>query len=169
MSNKTPKNPVDAIVWARNTRALGISAALVIGLGGLVVSRRTGATCQFASSYKTMVLQSDFRSINSVVADTDYLRQKGLSGLDCMPQDQGMLFAFNVPDNYSFWMKDMHFPIDIIWLDQDKRVVTVAARVDPSSYPRSFKPDTPSLYVLELSAGKAADFGIVKSSQLVWQ
>lgn len=54
------------------------------------------------------------------IADTDEKRTKGLSGRDNLAQDQGMLFLFDKPGNYPFWMKDMRFPIDIIFFARYK-------------------------------------------------
>ena len=66
-----------------------------------------------------------------------------------------MLFVFDKPDTYGFWMKDMHFSIDMIWLDENFRVVTVASDVPANSYPKTYHPTDKSLYVLETNAGYA--------------
>src|ERR1035437_7103439 len=89
-------------------------------------------------------------------------QEKGLGGRDSLPQNTGMLFVFDMPDTYGFWMKDMHFPIDIIWLNKDMMVTYVAQNVSPASYPEVFKPETPSLYVLEVNSGytKANTIGV---------
>lgn len=50
------------------------------------------------------------------IASTTIEQSRGLSGRDSLPQDSGMLFLFNYPGVQSFWMKDMKFPIDIIWI-----------------------------------------------------
>src|SRR3989338_8221873 len=64
-----------------------------------------------------------------------------------------MLFIFDKPDNYGFWMKDMRFPIDIIWLDQNFKVVHVEKSVATSTYPKVFYPSGPATYVLEVNSG----------------
>lgn len=87
------------------------------------------------------------------VANTDALRVKGLSGVDKLKSNEGMLFIFPKEGNYGFWMKDMNFPIDIIWIDRDLKVAGVAKNVLPSTYPQAFYPPTPVPYVLELPAG----------------
>lgn len=91
-------------------------------------------------------------TLQVVVADTPQARRQGLSGRDTIPED-GMLFVFEESARHGFWMKDMRFPIDIIWLDQDGQVVDVKKRVTPDSYPDTFKPDTPARYVVEVEAG----------------
>jgi uncharacterized membrane protein (UPF0127 family) len=88
--------------------------------------------------------------------------QRGLSGRASLPADQGMLFIFAEPGLYSFWMPDMNFPIDIIWINGGK-VVGVTADVsndfDPAD-PQYYKPPAPAQYVLEVNAGFAARTGI---------
>lgn len=87
------------------------------------------------------------------VADTDARRVQGLSGRKSLPHNHGMLFVFPVDGMYGFWMKDMHFPVDIIWLDGSYRIVDVNERVSPSSYPIVFYPDVSTRYTLEVSSG----------------
>lgn len=60
--------------------------------------------------------------ISIETADNDELRRLGLSNRDSLCENCGMLFLFEKENNYSFWMKDMRFPIDIIWLRDDKVV-----------------------------------------------
>ena len=90
------------------------------------------------------------------VADTTQARAKGLSGRSCIGQNEGMLFVFNQPGFYEFWMKDMKFPIDIIWIASDHRVVWLKSKVQPSSYPQKFvNQGSAAQYVLELASGRA--------------
>ena len=89
------------------------------------------------------------------IADTDYLLQKGLSGRSLIFNDKGMLFAFKKPDTYGFWMKDMLFAIDILWIDENLKIVYIEKAVSPQSYPKIFTPDQKSLYVLELAPGQS--------------
>lgn len=87
------------------------------------------------------------------IADTEGLRSQGLSGRKSLADDEGMLFVFDAPGIYSFWMKDMHFPIDIIWIDADKQVVQTTQHASPESYPNTFFPQVPVQYVLEVPSG----------------
>ena len=97
------------------------------------------------------------------VASTSAAIQKGLSGRPSLDPDRGMLFVFTVPDRYRFWMPDMHFPIDIIWIDTEGTVVGVSentsADFDPEN-PLYYVPPIPAQYVLEVNAGFAASRGI---------
>lgn len=91
--------------------------------------------------------------LHIAVADTEALRERGLGGLQGLSGDEGMLFVFPEDGIYSFWMKDMDFAIDILWLDAQGKVVYLEKAVSPDTYPKAFTPDSPSRYVLELRAG----------------
>lgn len=87
-------------------------------------------------------------------ASTAAQQQRGLGGRPSMPTDHGMLFPYDAPGRHCFWMKDMQFALDIIWLDGDKRVVKIERDLSPSSYPTSYCANN-TRYVIELNAGQA--------------
>lgn len=87
------------------------------------------------------------------LADTIIKRYRGLSGRKFLPQNQGMLFVFPKPGYYGFVMRGMKFPLDFVWLDQNKKVVETTTHIKPSSYPKVFRPGRPVQYVLEVNAG----------------
>jgi len=91
------------------------------------------------------------------LALTDDARVKGLSGRVGLPLDQGMLFVFDRPDKYFFWMKDMNFPIDMIWINENMKIVHIEKKVEPSSYPSSFGPKENTKYVLEVVSGFSSE------------
>lgn len=103
---------------------------------------------------------------NVVVVDTLEGRSKGLSGKVSLRKNEGMLFIFDKPAKYSFWMKDMNFPIDIIWIDENFRIVDIKESAHPNSYPKSFIPKEDALYVLEVDAGTVAEEKIKISNSL---
>ncbi len=81
---------------------------------------------------------------------------KGLAVRNYMNESEGMLFVFQHPSRQSFWMKDMKFPIDIIWLDANRSVVYIVPNLEPCPSRGNcpgYVPDRDSLYVLETSAG----------------
>lgn len=92
-------------------------------------------------------------------ADTEVQRQKGLSLRDSLPQDLAMLFTFEMPSRQCMWMRDMKFPIDIIWLNDQKKVVKIETNVDPATYPATFCADD-TKYVVEINAGLARSIGL---------
>ena len=67
-----------------------------------------------------------------------------------LKENEGMLFVFNHADKYSFWMKDMNFPIDIVWIGEDMHVVYIKKNALPTSYPETFTPNQDAKYVLEV-------------------
>lgn len=87
------------------------------------------------------------------VAEDNVARVKGLSGRKNLKDDQGMLFVFETLGIYKFWMKDMNFPLDIIWFDGNQKIVHIEKNVLPESYPKLFGPDEETKYVLEVVAG----------------
>ena len=95
-----------------------------------------------------------------VVADSAS-RQRGLSGRDDLPTGNGMLFVFNGEANHGIWMKDMNFAIDIIWLDTAQKVVSLATDVSPDSYPKVWRAQTDSKFVIEIDAGEVDQAGLM--------
>lgn len=89
------------------------------------------------------------------ISDTNTERQRGLSFHTPLTSDEGMLFVFEKEDFHGFWMKDMLFSIDIIWIDANLRVVHIEREVSPETYPKVFRPESKSLYVLEILAGQS--------------
>lgn len=88
--------------------------------------------------------------LKTELALTSEMQQKGLSGRKELKEDESMLFVFNYPNRYSFWMKEMNFPIDIIWINEDLKVVYIKKNATPESYPASFLPNENASYVLEV-------------------
>jgi hypothetical protein len=87
------------------------------------------------------------------IASTPEMLKQGLSGRAGLKENEGMLFVFERPGKYSFWMKDMNFPIDIIWIGEDLKVIYIKKDALPNSFPEVFTPDKNAKYVLEVNAG----------------
>jgi len=95
------------------------------------------------------------------IADTPGKRAKGLSDRPSLPENQGMLFLFDKPDFYSFWMKDTLIPLDFIWIRDDK-VVGITQNIKPEEYqpPQVLTPEEKVEAVLEVNAGFIKKFDI---------
>ncbi|OGI66315.1 hypothetical protein A3A95_01715 [Candidatus Nomurabacteria bacterium RIFCSPLOWO2_01_FULL_39_18] len=93
------------------------------------------------------------QNIKVDLALTEATRGEGLSGRRSMAEDTGMLFVFDRPDKYLFWMKNMYFPIDIIWINEDMRVVYIKQNAHPDLFLETYEPDEDAKYVLEVVAG----------------
>ena len=90
------------------------------------------------------------------IALTDKQVQDGLAIKNSLNENEGMLFFLGEPRKASFWMKNMKFPIDIIWLDENFSIVHVEKELQPCEsvfYCKSYKPNSEALYVLETIAG----------------
>ena len=91
------------------------------------------------------------------VAATEIRRQAGLSGRPALPDDAGMLFVMTEPQVAAFWMPNMAFAIDLVWIDAERRVLgreTLAPCDERGCQPRLAP--APVLYVLEVNAGRFA-------------
>ncbi len=117
-------------------------------------------------SYGTVVISAPKGTINALLADTDAKMELGLSYRDSIANNSGMLFQFNEPGVYDFWMKDMHFPLDIVWIDADKNVIGIETNLSPDTYPNTVSPDSDMAYALEIPAGSAALMGIATGTIL---
>ncbi|MFH1361619.1 MAG: DUF192 domain-containing protein [bacterium] len=91
------------------------------------------------------------------VAKTLEEKAKGLSGRKSLAKDQGMIFVFETTNYHSFWMKDMHFPLDFIWIKGNK-VVDLTENVMLQA--EAFTGRRPHDKIIELNAGE------IKKSQI---
>lgn len=91
--------------------------------------------------------------VRASIAMTWPERIAGLSFTPYLPDDVVKLFVFDTPGSHAIWMKDMLYPIDIIWLDADGKVVHIKENATPESFPESFSSPVPAVYVIETVAG----------------
>jgi len=118
-----------------------------------------GAYLLVPADTETIYLKGE--TLQVALADTPALRERGLGGRESLGENEGMLFVFPKDGVYPFWMKDMRFSIDILWLAADGRIVYVVENVSPDTYPEDFAPDNLARYVLELPAGWTASHNVV--------
>jgi uncharacterized membrane protein (UPF0127 family) len=104
--------------------------------------------------------------IHAEVATTPAARAKGLGGRDSLADEAGMLFIFPTARQAAFWMKDMRFPLDFVWISADKRVVELTENVPPPPPGTAdadltfYKPAGQVQYVVEVNAGVIETAGI---------
>lgn len=115
----------------------------------------------------------DDGTIRAEVASTGAERSKGLSGRASMDSDAGMLFDLGDTRVASFWMKDTLFPLDMLWITEDRVVAGITADVptEPDVAQQDlarWESPVPVRYVLELNAGEAARRGIEVGDALRW-
>ncbi len=106
------------------------------------------------------ILNINNESIALIVADDQQEREKGLGDRDYISDYEAMIFVFEQPDIYEFWMKDMKFPLDIVWLNEKREVVYIKENAKPESYPESFVPPQKAQYVIEFNTGLVSKLGI---------
>jgi len=96
------------------------------------------------------------------VVRTQEERAKGLQNRQYLSRDRGMLFIFPKSKKHSFWMKDTHIALDIVWIDQNKRIVTIMPNILPCETEQCpvYKPDEDALYVLEVNADVTIELGL---------
>ena len=118
-------------------------------------------------SQKTPRVEINGHVFNLYLAETSQDQAIGLAKYSHLEQNQGMLFLFEKSDYYSFWMKDMKFPIDIIFI-QDNKVVDVFNKVPvaPNENLPVYTTRTKANKVLEISAGLANKYGIKIGSEI---
>jgi uncharacterized protein len=96
------------------------------------------------------------------VAYTPEDRARGLMFREQLPRDKGMLFIFDKPGVYRFWMKNTLISLDIIWLNENKEIVFIEHNVLPckKDYCPNYGSEKESKYVLEINGGLAEDLGL---------
>ena len=105
-------------------------------------------------------VQISGQAVRVTISATEASREKGLSGRAGLGLNEGMLFVFSESGIYSFWMKDMLFSIDIVWISEGGSIVHMTENVTPESYPSAFASSVPARYVLELPAGWVSEHGV---------
>ena len=122
------------------------------------------------SLYKKVDLQIGAYTVRAMVASDDKSWGQGLSGLALLKQGEGMWFAFRDDMIRDFWMPNMNFPIDIVWVDKNYTVLGAAVNAQPETnlrYPKIFTSPSPARYVLELPAGDVARLHIKNGTKIV--
>jgi uncharacterized protein len=148
------------------SRGRELLAVFVLGL--IVVAAIFIGWSQRAFASGSVVID-DRIEVGVEVASTVQAREKGLSKTDRLPSDRGMLFVFLRPDVYTFWMKDMKFPIDILWISGEELVdiTTDIPMPQPGEELNTYFPRFPVDKVLEVSAGFAQNNGLRTGMKVV--
>ncbi len=172
--NRVQENPVKRSFLAKVMRDIGLAILLV----GLFFSSMYGFKC-FATKVcgfiavdkivrSTFIILMPKGALEVEVANTMASREQGLSGREKMKDSEGFLYVFDKPGRYGFWMKDMTFPLDIIWINESGLVVDIERDVTPESYlkKKTFINQSEATYVLEINAGMAQKFGLYLGSKV---
>lgn len=119
---------------------------------------------------RSLVMIGDVRIPVELATNTVAI-EKGLSGRISLDHDKGMLFVFEKPAKYRFWMPDMNFPIDIIWVNNStvvhisKNVTNIFNKENPTFY----TPKEPAQYVIEVNAGFSSMYNIILGDEVIFK
>lgn len=130
-------------------------------IGGMLSEAQSEVFSKEVAGFGEVVPMSIGRvAVWASVATTTADQVRGLSGTLQLPDDVVKLFVFATPGEQPIWMKDMRYPIDILWLDEKGVVVHVAESVSPDTYPKTFSSSEPAKYVIEAVDGFVAKHGV---------
>jgi uncharacterized membrane protein (UPF0127 family) len=101
------------------------------------------------------------------VAVTPQEQAKGLMFRTEMGRDEGMLFPYDQPRTLSFWMRNTVIPLDLVFIDEQHRIINIAENTTPYSE-ESIVSAAPGVAVLELNGGRTRELGIVAGNKVEW-
>lgn len=147
------------LIQAARAALFVMAASLAAACAQQAQAPAAAATAPAALETVTIETQNGPVRFQVEIADTDETRARGLMFRREMAADHGMLFDFNPPEPASFWMRNTHLSLDIIFIGADGRILNIADNTTPYS-------DAPipsrglARAVLEINAGRAAALGI---------
>jgi len=152
---------------------------LLVGIIGLIILVSYLVSSNSVPTFDEYIRQNEAKqgfvsvktpesTIFAKIATSSEDLERGLSGKSSLPYNEGMIFVFEESSSRGFWMHDMAFPIDIVWINKDKVVVGVNSDVSPETYPNIFFPPEPIRYVIELNAGYAEENNIASGTLLTF-
>jgi uncharacterized membrane protein (UPF0127 family) len=157
---------------ASTARALALAAALA-GLAGSAAAqlpRQDPKACvgQPELPMEPLQIRTDrgVQSFKVEVADTAEEREYGLMCRKALAADRGMLFLFRRAGALSFWMRNTLIPLDIIYIGEDGRVVSISRNAQPLDE-RPLPSSGPAKFVLEVAAGRAAQIGLLPGDRVL--
>jgi hypothetical protein len=122
------------------------------------------------AEYDKLIVTINGYNISAFIADTNEKRTNGLSRVENLDKDQGMLFILDYPSKQGFWMKEMNFPIDIIWINDNYTVIHIEGSLEPcvsTFLCPVYSPSDDAKYVLETNSGFAESHLIEIGSKAV--
>lgn len=163
---------------------LAVIAGLVLVIVVFIIFGRGFSTGQFITQTATDSAQTQKKESTQVtskdltiqvkIADEPKEHQTGLADFSSLPLGEGMLFVFDKSASYVFWMKNVEFAIDIIWIDENKKIVDIASNVPPEPDKGEkeltrYKPKSDAKYVLEINAGISALHNLQIGDQVAFE
>lgn len=153
---------------------IGILILLVVLVGIILVKNSTNTT----SSETVATTEGKIDTIIDVIingnvitaelAMTEEEKAIGLMNRQNLDANSGMLFVYQNEADRGFWMKDTFIPLDIVFIDEDRKVVSISANTKPNQTDEIYYSDKKSMYVLELNAGKAEELDIKPGNAIIF-
>lgn len=153
---------------------LALTSGCVSTGGNTTDGNETGATEPYTDATVAFVIDGEERgTLNVEIADEHGERVRGLQNRESLPDGTGMLFVYPNQERRTYWMKDTFVPLDIIFVDRDRRVINVehaspgfeGSRVCQN--PDYYCSDGPAQYVVEAERGYANRTGLSSGDELV--
>ena len=149
-----------AVVAARVVKgAWAVVAALLL----LALAAGVGAAAREQAHFKTgrLTIHAEGRQVDYQVevADNNRLRRLGLMHRRSLPENQGMLLLFAQPQRASIWMKNTFIPLDLLYIDDQGRIVKIVENAIPRST-GAMRSNGKVKAVLELNAGQVSKWGL---------
>ena len=141
-----------------------LALLLLAQLAACGAGSTTAPASQPALIFATITHTIKDQSFTIEVADTDDKRQLGLMNRPSLPKNHGMLFVFDKPDYYSFWMKNTLIPLDLVYLDESGKVVDIHP-LKPKDE-TAIEPAAPAKFALELNAGTCKTLSLTLGNTL---
>ena len=152
-------------------RMIGWSTAMLLLSLQVLASPKWPTTQKVAmKSQPSIVIKTPLTSVQFQIelATTPEDRRRGLMFREQLPENEGMLFIFPQTQKHSFWMKNTFIPLDMIFIDKEKRIVGIVENAEPMTTETRTVP-TASKYVLELNAGTCRKYQIHTNQKVVFQ
>jgi hypothetical protein len=155
-------------------RRLGVALALSLAAAAPAtaqIARQDPKTCKGQPEIKPfepLQIRTDkgVQSFRVEIADSEMEREYGLMCRRSLAPDRGMLFLFARSEPQMFWMRNTLIPLDIVYIGEDGRVVSISRNVQPLD--ESGAPSAgPAKFVLELPAGRAAQIGLLPGDRVL--
>jgi len=153
------------MTWPRNFMAVLMVFMIVAGFpaaGGEPPKTMQGELQFLRQDGSTVV------SITIEVADTPEARIKGLMERWSLPELHGMIFIFDYPEMQRFWMHNTPLSLDMIFVDENRRILNIAESTTPMSK-QMYTSRGPAKYVVEVKAGFSKRHGIEEGMSIQWK
>ena len=164
MLRNTSASKTSKLKKSRDYWKVGLVALLTLFIGAGV----SAVSIVIQGAKPCVKLQSNGKcKIGLEVVSDEVNLQLGLSGRTNLSANRGMLFVYPSDQELCFWMKDMKFSLDMVWLSSNKQIVAIEKNINPDSYPTTFC-HTNAKYVLELNAGMAEKLDLHEQQTLFY-